>query len=202
MRVIFKTTLLAVAVALLVLGGCGGGGGGDDELLALQGLVLDDGTLTPVSNAQVLTNTGQSSITNSAGRFTVYGVSGQAQTLTVAAPDFQTATAPISRVGGGLVVDTVYLRPAPQQGHGHITGTVTEGGQAAGGANLQAGGQQAVSKSDGTYTLYNVPVGAQTVMALSSNGLSSGSAAATVGDRTTVTRNITLGNSPPPPPPL
>ncbi|NPV45759.1 MAG: hypothetical protein HPY69_02275 [Armatimonadetes bacterium] len=164
--------------------------------------MLDDGDLTPVSGARVVANTGQTDTTDSNGQFSLQNVPAGARTITVAADGYQTAIEPISYVGGGLSVNTVYLRPALLQGFGQVTGVVTEAGSAASGASVQAGGKQALTKSDGSYTLYNVPIGRQTVMAVSADGQTSGSATVTVTNQASVTANITLSNSPPPPPPL
>lgn len=202
MRSICRTAFSALVIACLAapwLPGCGGGG---EALLALQGKVLDDGDLTPVSGARVVADTGQTTTTNARGEFTLPNLSAQARSITVAADGYQTAVEPISRLGGALTVSTVYLRPAPVQGAGQVTGVITEAGSAASGASVQAGGRQAFSKSDGTYTLYNVPIGRQTVMAVSADGQTSGSATVTVPNQASVTANIALSNSPPPPPPL
>lgn len=202
MRSVPMTVFLALVIAfpaVLCLSGCGGGGA---SLLVLQGRVLDDGILTPVSGAQVVADTGQRDTTDTNGRFRLQNVPGGAKFVTVAANGYQTSVEPISRVGGMLTVDTVYLRPALLQGFGQVTGVVTEAGSAASGASVQAGSKQAFTKSDGTYTIYNVPIGRQTVMAVSADGQTSGSVTVTVTNQASVTANISLSNSPPPPPPL
>lgn len=202
MGVAFRITVLGGATVVLAAIGLAGCGGGGTVLFGLQGKVLDDGVLTPVHGARVVADTGQTGTTDASGQFLLDGVPAGAQSLTVAAMGYQTRSVPISGSSAGLSVGTVYLRPAALQGSGNVTGVVTEAGVPADAAALQAGGRQALSKRDGTYALYNVPIGKQTVVAMSADGQSSGSASVIVGNQTSVTANIALSNSPPPPPPL
>lgn len=190
-------TLILLALAL-GLNGCGGGGAG--VVRSLSGTVLDDGTLIPISGAQVRANTGQSSQTNTSGQFFLKDLGSQANSLTIARTDYQTTAVPIP--AGSSSVGTIYLSPAILTGRGIISGRVTQAGVGAGGATLQAGGRQAESKPDGSYSIYNVPAGTQTVVALSADGEMSGSATVNVISQATVTANVSLTNSPPPPPPL
>jgi hypothetical protein len=196
------THVATVVLLALALGVSGCGGGGDGVPSSLNGTVLDDGTLTPVSGARVIANTGQSDTTDANGDFTLSSLSNGAGTLTVACTGYRTATVAIYPTGGAASLGFVYLKPATLQGRGSITGAVTEAGSAADGTALQAGGRHAVSKSDGSYTIYNVPVGSQTVVALSADGQTGGSASGTVVNQGTLTLDITLTTSPPAPPSL
>lgn len=196
------TQFVAVGLLALALGltGCGGGGGGAP--LTLSGVVRDDGSLAPVAGARVAANTGQATTADANGQFALNGLSAQTTSLTVAALGYETASVPVRSGGGSVSVGNVYLRPAALLGYGNITGTVTEAGAPADGAILQAGVRQAVSKPDGTYTVYNVAVGSQTLVARSADAVTGGSVSVTVANRATVTANVILSSSPPPPPPL
>jgi hypothetical protein len=163
---------------------------------------VDDGTLASLAGVRVAASSGQSTVTDANGLFTVTGLASGSGDLSLAKSGYVTSVVPVPSGSGAVSLGTVYLRPASQSGYGHITGVITEAGAPSAGAVVQAGGREAVSKTSGEYTLYNVEVGDQTVRAWSAAGYTAGSASVTVVNMGTVTANITLSTEPPPPPPF
>jgi hypothetical protein len=192
----FTVAILVVALALMI-SGCGGGGGGSSSI---SGMVRDAGSLNPVAGAQVVAGSRLTN-TDATGEFLLEGAPTNAVMLSVTATGYlsQTVQAP---AGSGLryLPSPVYLVPAPLPETGNATGRITRAGQAEAGAVVRAGGRSAVSRGDGTYALYNVPVGFQTIFATSADGLTGGSTNVTIINQGTVTANIQLSTQPPPPP--
>lgn len=201
MRLTIIGSILAavVVVALVVtISGCGGGGAGGDS--SISGYVRDAGSLQPIQNAQV-SGGGRTVSTDATGFFLLDPAPSNAVMLAVTAPGYlsQTYQAPAGNTLRYLPTP-VYLVPAPVDNTGNISGVITQAGQLQSGAQVNAGGRQAISRNDGTYFLYNVPQGFQTVFATSADGLTGGSANTTVITHATAFVNIQLSTQPPPPP--
>lgn len=199
-----RTTVLGVALIVglaVLLSGCGGGGGGGGgETVNLTGYVYDDGSLQPIGNATVAAGS-TSTLTSNTGTFTVLNVSSSQTTAKITAAGYQTKTVQIPAGSGSKSLGIIYLAPNQVSGTGNITGRLLSGGTPVGGATVTSQSRFATSKSDGLYTLYNVPAGVRTVQAASDGG-STGSASVTVLTGQTVTANMTLSIAPPPPPPI
>lgn len=200
----FTLAILLLSVPL-VLTGCGGGGGGDDTGgSSVSGYVRDAGSENPIEGARVTTS-GRTAVTNSQGFFTLTGVSSGALTLTATATGYAAGTAQVAAGSGDrLLGSPILLVPAALPNAANITGRVTLGGEGRSGATVRAGGVEAVTDADGYYTLYNVPLGSQTVFAsgLDDNGQTvTGSTTVTL-TGATVEANIQLTDQPPLPPTL
>lgn len=195
--------ILAMVLILLTVGlvGCGGGGGGDN-LITVTGRVIDDGTLVGVVGARVVGPGGVQVTTTADGLFTFPGLSNSVASLTIVASNYLNAVVTVPVGTGDRGVGVVNLQPAPVAGAGNITGVVLEAGSPVADAVLQAAGHQAVSKTDGTFTIYNVPAGLQTLLARSASGLKAASQTVSVPDGSSVSTTVRLTSSPPDPPPL
>lgn len=193
-----QLSIVVVIVLGLLLGGCGGGDGG--VATSISGTVYDDGTLTAVEGAIVAATSATDTTTDSAGYFELSNVSSGLRSITVAADGYTTQAVTVAAGSGDKSVGLVYLEPAPRSGYGSVSGTITESGTVLGGAIVRCGGQTARTKSDGTYTVYNVAAGVQAVVAASSDGSTGGTTSVTVVSLGTVTANIALTTQPPAPP--
>jgi hypothetical protein len=195
-----KVLGVILLLSLLVpLTGCGGGGGGGGTR-TISGRVVDDGTLAGIRSARVVGPAGQETSTDANGLYVLSGISTAAVVITITANSYETIRVTAGASPSDLSLDTTFLRPASLAGRGHITGVITEGGSGIGGALVQAAGVTATTRSNGTYTLYNVPTGFQTVLATSANGLKGGSTNVTVSELSISVANIALSVQPPPPP--
>lgn len=185
---------------LLAVAGCGGGGGGT-VATSVSGTILHAGTLEPLSGVRVATATSQEATTNNAGVFTLSNIGANAMNLTASKASFENLAISVPSGTGDKSVGTKYLRPAAKDGFGHVSGVVTRAGTPAAGAVITAASSQAISRADGSYILFNVPVGFQQVYAVSADNSVAGFAMVDVVNRTTITTgNIVLSNQPPPPP--
>lgn len=184
---------------LVPLTGCGGGGGGGG-VRAISGRVVDDGTLAGIRGARVVGPAGQETSTDANGLYVLTGISTAASLITFTANGYETIRVNVGASPSDLSLDTTYLRPASLAGRGHVTGVITEAGSGIAGALVLAAGVTATTRSDGSYTLYNVPTGFQTVLATSPNGLKGGSINVTVSELSISVANIALSVQPPPPP--
>ena len=194
--------LMMALGALLIAAGCGGGGGTTPGGSAtVQGTLLDDATLEPVAGAIItIGTTGATSAAN--GGFTVSTTAGS-RTIAISASGYQQRSLSRTLAEGSNSLGTQYLRPVLLAGRGAATGTVTRGGSAATGATLLSGTARAVSKADGSYAIYNLETGQRAITAISSDGQSTGVAAASIAAEATRTGvNISLALAPPPPPTL
>jgi hypothetical protein len=188
--------IIALSLTLitgLLLGGCGGGGGGT---FTLVGEVRDAGTLAAIYNA--LVQAGATTNTDLAGSFLLSGAEGN--TATFSANDYQTEEVPIPGSSGTVDLGTVYLAPLYVPGTANITGTVSQGGVPVQGAEVSCGTRRALTRADGTYILFNVPAGVQTVMAVSPDHLTGGSKNLNVFIGQPNIADIQLTLQPPPPP--
>jgi hypothetical protein len=150
-----------VAVLTLLVGGCGGGGG--NENVSATGVVRDAGTLAVIVGARAVGSSSQA-ITNDSGVFTLDDAPAGG-TIGVTAAGYQAQQVSVPEGTGQQDLGTIYLVPSPLNDCGLVTGTITIGVTPADGATVTAGGQTATTRDDGTYTIYNVPDGAQTVRA-------------------------------------
>jgi hypothetical protein len=165
--------ILSLSIALtaaFLLSGCGGGGG---ATFSVFGTVVDNGTLAPIYNASV--HAGGSTTTDLAGDFIIDGASGN--TLRVTATGYRTQEVPIPGSSGTVDMSTVYMEPVQLSNTGNVTGTVTRGGTAVGGSaiTVNVAGLHAMTRADGTYTLYNVPQGSRTIYAVAPDAQTGGS---------------------------
>ncbi len=182
--------------------------------MRIAGFVIDAGTLQPIVGARVVVvETSSQAVaasmepaaslettTDANGYFELSGVPSGA-TIKITKQGYSTLTQTVTG-SGDVDLGRIELPPAPISGTGNIEGRVTYGGQPAVGATVQAGGRTAVTRSDGSYKLFNVPAGTRTVTARSADGEASGSVTVTVPVDSTVTANIQLSIQPPPPPPI
>lgn len=200
MRSRFAVAAVAFAVLALVIAGCGGGGGGVTPAQAtVRGTLLNDGTLAPVAGATV--RVGSASVQSDAnGVFSIQAPTGS-QMIAITATGFQQLQTNVSVQDGVNQIGTRYLQPTLLAGRGAVSGTVRRGGAAAGGATIRSGNATGTSRADGTFSIYNLVAGSQTLTAVSADGLATGSATASVQAGTKISGvTISLGLTPPPPP--
>ncbi|MBU0608796.1 MAG: carboxypeptidase regulatory-like domain-containing protein [Armatimonadetes bacterium] len=196
MRATAVVTVILI-FALLCLSGCGGG---TEALLRLLGLVLDDGSLQPIQGARVVASNGAEATTDAGGNFDAAGFPASG-TVTITATGYQNTTVQINTQNNELDLGDVYLVPAAVAGTGTVSGTVTTaGGAIAPGASIRAADREATSRADGSYTLYNVPAGFQTLFAASADRSTSGTVNVTVLSSFETIANIRLSIQPPLPP--
>ncbi len=203
MRAVALGVIVAAAIVPLALAGCGGGGGdGPTPAQAtVRGTVLDDGTLQPVAGATV--QIGTTSVQTAAnGTFLIQAATGT-RTMTITATGYDQLQANVSVADGVNQVGTRYLQPTLLTGRGSVSGTVRRSGNASGGAMISSGTAHAVSRADGTFSIYNVMAGSQALIAVSSDGRATGYAVVNVqADANTSGVTINLSLAPPPPPVL
>ncbi len=183
--------------ALVCLSGCGGG---TEALLRLLGLVVDDGSLQPIPGARIVASNGVEAITGADGSFDAAGFPASG-TVTITATGYQNTTVAINTQNNELDLGKVYLVPAALAGTGTVSGIVTTaGGATAPGASIRASDREATSRADGSYRLYNVPAGFQTLFAASADRGTSGTVNVTVLSNFETIANIRLSIQPPLPP--
>jgi choice-of-anchor B domain-containing protein len=145
---------------------CGDSDGGS-AFGSVSGRVSDAATDTGISNAAVSVDTGQSTITDAFGDYSIADVSAGARTVTATASGYesQNASATVSE-GIDTVVDFA-LAESPVGGSGTVRGTVySSSGGKVGGATVQVlGGSSSLTNNGGKYTVQNVSAGVQTVIA-------------------------------------
>ncbi len=159
-------SVIAVISAISLLTGCGGGGGGGGGNTSggttVTGSVLLVETNLPPVTAGTVSMGGVTSTTNSTGGFALTNVPVNTTTGTVTVPGEQTLTLTlnlkantINNLGTIYVSATGYTASA----NGRVV-TVTGGTTTpVAGADVTIGGQSAVSATDGTFTIANLPVG-------------------------------------------
>lgn len=196
MRASIVCLVIALTISVALVAGCGGG---RSATSTLSGTVVDAGTLQPIAGAFVVGG-GLNATTDADGDFFCDGISPGASSVTVAATGYVNQVVDVPAGGGDKTVGIVYMVPAPVNGAGDVTGVITEGGVGAAGAAITSAGHAAKSRSDGTYTLYNVPAGFQTIKAINAAGTLAGSKNVSVNSSATVTADIPLTQAPPPAP--
>jgi len=103
---------------------------------------------------------------------------------------------------GANDLGTIYLGPAPLAGKGAVSGTVYQAGTPLANARIQSSGAEAIAKSDGTFTIYNLSSGQQALSAVSPDAQNSGYAVVEVPAAGTVTGVIIDVSLSPPTPPI
>lgn len=172
-------------------------------------LALTTGTVTgvvrssasgnpPVAGAQVtLASSAISAFTQADGSYTLQAIPAGAQTINVSKAGFQTASASVTVTAGQTVTQDFTMTP----GSGTVTGLVRNAANAnpLPGVSITIIGTSisATSGADGSYTLTNVPVGAQTLNA-AATGFISSAVQVTVTDGQSVTQNLSLSPTLPP----
>lgn len=192
----FAAIVLTLSIALtapVLLAGCGGGGG---VSVTVVGVVADAGTLAAIVNAIVSASTNQETTTDVTGSFLLDGVSEGKVRVSAAGYQDQDVTVPAG--SGTIDLGTIFLVPTNVPGTGLVAGTITQAGSVVSGASVRAGVRQAVTRPDGTYTLYNVLPGAQTILAVSPDQSAGGSKNINVYAGQLNTADIQLILQPPP----
>lgn len=197
MRPIIIGLVIALASAVAMVAGCGGGscGGGN----TLSGTVVDAGSLQPIAGAQAIVG-GKAATTDANGLFVLECMGSGAVTVTVIDTNYVNSVVEVPAGSGDRSAGIVYLAPAPLPNTGNVTGIISQGGLAAAGAVITCAGHTSRSRSDGTYTLYNVLPGFQTITVVNAAGTLGGSKSVTVESGNTITANIPLTSTPPTPP--
>jgi hypothetical protein len=159
---------------------------------AITGVVRNSANNQPVSGATItVVGTNLSASSGGDGSYTISNIPSGAQTLNVSKTGFRTATVQVSVTGGQTVTQDISLAP----GAGTVTGTVRNAANADPivGATITVAGTNisTTSGAGGTYTLSNVPSGAQTLSA-SANGFIATQVQVNVTDNQTLTQNISL----------
>lgn len=194
-------TVALMTIISVTLAGCGGGGGTPSSPATVRGTVLDDGTLEPIAGATVQTGTA-SAQTAADGTFSLQTEAG-GRVLTFTATGYRQLQANVSLQAGVNQIGARHLQPALTAGRGAVSGIVRRGGGPAGGATIRSGNATAVSRSDGTFSIYNVAAGSQGLTAVSADGRATGSVLVDIqAGATTSGVTINLGLAPPPPPVL
>ncbi len=201
-RIAMTAAAALLAAGLITGGGCGGGGGGTTPSgpATIQGTVVDDGTLQPVAGATVSVGT-VSTQTADDGTWQLELQAGE-RTVVVAAEGYDQLQTEVTVQEGENQIGTSYLQPTVDAGRGVVSGSVGNGGNAAG-ARIFSGTATATSRPDGTFMIYNLPEGSQTLTAVSADGEAAGYVLVDVEpDTTTWDVTIDLNIAPPTPPGL
>ena len=202
--------ILVIGIACVVpFAGCGGGGGGggDGGSANVSGRVLDDGTLNPVIGATVNAGGGQTT-TGAGGLFTLTGVSTGTVSFTVNAGAYDQLVESRTLFSGANNAGDFFLKPTRLSStRGHVGGTAqTLGGAPVGSASVTVLASSvnfgAKSKTDGSFTVYNVPFGPGSLSAFEQSAGTFGPAALTVDQAQESVGIIRLTTGPPPPPPF
>jgi len=195
LKIIPCIVVVAIAAIIISLSGCGGG---SESLIAtIYGTVRHDGNSQTLQDIRVTTDT-KETWTDVNGDWALVVDNGQGTQVYVLGEGYEVESIPVSAGQGQICVGTTYLRPVILAGFGIITGIVADAGERVVGAQVSVGGNTAITRDDGTYRLYNVPQGYQTVVA--STGTKSGMASTYVISQRTSTANIAISDSPPPGP--
>lgn len=158
----------------------------------ITGVVRNAANNQPVSGVVItVAGTNLSTTSGGDGSYTLSNVPAGAQTINASRSGFRTATVQVTVAAGQTVTQDIALTP----GVGTVTGVVRNAatGQPLSGATVTVAGTNisATSGADGSFTLSNVPAGAQTLNA-SANGFIATQVQVTVTDGQTVTQNISL----------
>ena len=163
---------LAAVVALAALvAGCGGVN--NSPTAGASGVVLNDQTLQPIVGAQVTLGGATTPSQATTGAFSFATAPAGAQTLTVTATGFQPTSVSVNIATGANALGAVYLKPVVPAGTGWITGKIIYNALPVGGGTVNTPTQSGLTKADGTYALYAVPVG-ETVTVFATDGLGHG----------------------------
>lgn len=192
---------LVVALTSLTLSGCGGGGGATGPASA-TGIIVADGTFTPIAGATVKID-GQTGTTDESGAFNIANLpSGeQSITVTVSGGEFQTYSSTVALLPTANDLGTIYVSPVTQASNGAVRGRVLDqNAQAVSGATIQLGLITSQSRSDGTFTVYNVPPASYTVVVTYGDLAASVPGVQVQAGQTTDVGDVTLSAGPPPPP--
>jgi hypothetical protein len=159
---------------------------------SIAGVVKNASNNQAVSGATItVVGTTLSRTSGGDGGYTLSNVPAGAQTLNASKTDFRPATIQVTVIGGQTVTQDILLTP----GAGTVTGTIRNAANADPivGATISVAGTNlsTISGAGGTYTLSNVPAGAQTLNA-SANGFIATQLSVNVADNQTVTQNISL----------
>lgn len=153
----------------------------------IAGIVRDAATAMPISGATV-TAGGMTATTDGSGGYALNNVPIGAQSVNASAPDYNPASASVTVVVGAAVDQDFSLAPQP----GTIAGFVKDDfAEPIAGATVTVAGVTVNTGADGSYTLTNIPAGAQTVNG-SATGFVSASASVTVLSNQTVQQDLTL----------
>ncbi len=195
---VYLFIMAAAIVASVITAGCGGGGGGGVAATA-NGTVRDDASLQGIASVDV-TSGGASTTSDQDGAFSLSTTSGT-RALVFSAADYVRQEVTPTLGAGANNVGTIYLAPALLTGKGAVQGTVYQAGTPLGGAIIQSGTAQAISKADGGFGIYNVSPGQQVLTAVSPDTQFSGYAVVQVAAGETLTGvTIDLSLAPPGPP--
>jgi hypothetical protein len=181
-----------------LVGGCGDGGGSTTG--TVTGFVADSSTLAFLAGATVQVGTTNSGTTDASGAFRVTGVATGTRSVTVLLGGHETLSTTVSVTGATQSIGILYLPQGQETGKGHIHGIVYDSSVTQAGVTVTAGGKTALTKSDGSFVIYNLAPGNVTVNAIS--GTKSALSVVTVAAATTVSTTLNLSISPPPPPVL
>jgi len=192
--------LVLFATMVVLLAGCGGGGGGSSTSATVTGNVMDNQTLVAISGVDVKLGTMTSVLTNSSGVFTIANVSAGTLSTVFTKTGYNVLTKSVTVSGSSVNMGDLYLIPGTVSGKGHLTGYVRSSGTGVGGATVTAGGITALTKSDGSYAIYNITPG--TVTATATLDELTGSVSATITSGATTSANISVAIGPPGPPPI
>jgi hypothetical protein len=194
-RTVRTITLLAVAtVALTLVVALTGCSSSDAVTYTVTGTILHDSDHRPLAGVRVTDNIVQTT-TDSDGKFTLQVTTGDTATLYMLADGYEVMQTPVSAESGSKDYGKLFLKPVVLPGYGLVTGIVARAGQPVAGAAVWVGSIRGATHQDGTYRLYNVPAGQQTVTA-SMGGLS-GTASVLVISERTATADIALTTGPP-----
>jgi hypothetical protein len=200
--VLYATVVCALLIAPLGCGGGGGGGGGAAS--SVSGTVRNDGTLAGVAGAAValVSDPTKNAVTAADGTFTIADMPTGNVALTVTKAGFVATTFAEALVSGANNVGSLYLPPTLTAGNGAVSGRVEDGTGIVANALLSAAGVGGAAKGDGTFTVYNVPAGLQTLWATSPDKNSSGSKTVTITAGSVLSGQLVLISPGPPPPPI
>ena len=181
----------ALVGAIILAAGCDSD---DPVTTAIIGTVLHASDHRPLADVEVTDNR-KSTNTVANGTFALWLYDTGRTTIYVLAEGYEVEQREVPPGEGPKNAGTFYLKPASLAGFGHVTGIVADAGAGVAGAQVWVGGNRAITDAAGTYTLYNVQMGQQTVTA--STGSKSGTASVMVISLRTVTADIALGSGPP-----
>lgn len=162
---ILRAGLIILYSALL--SGCGGGGGGggavNGNLTLIGSVLLVDTNLAP-NPAATITIAGHTATTSASGGFVLTNIPASATTGTVSAAAEQTLTLTLALPATStqaINLGTIYLSSVgyTASASGQVATTVSGQNQAVGGATVTIAGSSALTATDGTFNISNLPVG-------------------------------------------
>jgi len=192
---------LVVSLAALTLSGCGGGGGTTGPASA-TGIIVADGTFTPIAGATVKID-GQTGTTDESGAFNLTNLASGEQpiTVTVSGGQFQTYSSTVALLATANDLGTIYISPVTQASNGAVRGRVLDqNSQPVSGANIQLGLITSQSRADGTFMVYNVPPASYTMVVTYGDLTASVPDVQVQAGQTTDVGDVALSAGPPPPP--